>query len=119
MRKIDQNLINNINEDISFIEILQKKYKNNLDKIKKELSIEAGFYLTNSEREVRKLNKNEVISSLKYLGCEFSDYNIIPIFDIMDNNYIVYMSDQDKFAIFNIIDEVLFDKVDTIIELLS
>ena len=28
----------------------------------------------------------------------------------MDNNYIVYMSDQDKFAIFNIIDEVLFDK---------
>ncbi|MTO50817.1 hypothetical protein GMC37_13140, partial [Turicibacter sanguinis] len=71
------------------------------------LSWEADFYLNENGRAFRRITQKERANSKEYLDFDFEKERLIPLFDLSDNNYIVYQTNKNSYGIFNLIDEVI------------
>lgn len=60
------------------------------------------------ENDWRTLSIDEIFNASNELHVDFCKLKIVPLFDTGDNDFIVYCSENDAWAKFNIIDECLF-----------
>ena len=65
------------------------------------------------------LSLAEMLGTEETLGISFSDKHLVPVVDCCDGDYIVYDYDKEVWAIYNMIDEVVFRQGDSLIELLG
>ncbi len=99
---INETIINKVFIQNYFMEELQS------EELKKVLSLENDFYTNQKNSEVRKLSQNEISKSEEYLDYDFKNEKLIPLFDIMDNDYLCFDNKKKEYCIFNIIDEISF-----------
>lgn len=76
---------------------------------------EKGYFLENDNRV---LSCDEIIDAEKDLQVDFVKKGIIPIIDCGDNDFIVFILQTNKWAMYNIVDEVLFKKRDSLEDLI-
>ena len=69
------------------------------------------------ENESRTLSLREVLNAEEDNGIPFKSKKIIPIADRGDNDYIVYNVQAKTWAMYNIVDETLFDSKESFEEL--
>lgn len=62
--------------------------------------------------DMRLLSKEEILNYKKELNIEID--NIIPLIDLYDNNFLIYNIKENAFEKLNIVDEITYEKVDTI-----
>lgn len=65
------------------------------------------------ENESRTLSLNEVLNAEEDNGVPFKSKKIIPVSDKGDNDYIVYDGNKKEWAIYNIVDETIFNENDS------
>ena len=92
---------------------IKSKY---LDKV---LSLKKGFYINNNNRTLRKLSSGEMYKSKDYLEYDFNIKKLVPIFDIMDNDFLCFDIAKNKYCCFNMIDEVSFDEQTDLFKLIE
>ena len=71
------------------------------------------------KEDLRLLSKQEIENFKEDNMCEID--GLVPLFDISNNDFIVYIINSDTFGIYNIVDELLYEKnynIDEIINLL-
>lgn len=73
------------------------------------LSMESEFV-----DDKRLLSLKEILAADKELGTDFVVRKLIPIFDGMDNDFIVYDLQEKNWALFNIVDLCQFGKRDAL-----
>lgn len=73
------------------------------------LSMESEFV-----DDKRLLSLKEILSADKELGTDFVVRRLIPVFDGMDNDFIVYNLQEKNWALFNIVDLCQFGKRDSL-----
>ena len=83
------------------------------------LSLKADFYLNKSGRVFRKITPKEQANPKEYLDFDFQTEQLIPLFDLSDNNYIVYQTNKNSYGIFNLIDEVVTDEQENFLKLIK
>lgn len=72
---------------------------------------EPVFFLVNGN-ECSLLSKEEINDYKTYLQTNID--NIVPLIDLMDNNFIVYVIEENNFKMLNITDDILYKNVDDI-----
>ena len=70
------------------------------------------------EEERRAFSYNEIMNASEEYGFDFKALEIIPFMDAYDNNLIVYLIADKKWAMFSMSDEVIFRKRDKLEEAL-
>lgn len=90
----------------------------NNDEIKSFLSLKSGFY-SMGDNFFRKLDDNEILETLKYLAVDMTKIHLIPLFDISDNDFISYDVQNNEFTIFNIQEEIKFQKTNNFLDYLT
>lgn len=60
--------------------------------------------------ECRIVTVKEMVSSNNIMGVDFKEKGIIPLIDVMDNDFIVYSINEKLYYIYNIVEDVFFDK---------
>lgn len=71
-----------------------------------------NLFFLNESNECRLLSKEEINDYKKHLGTNVD--NIIPLIDLMDNNFIVYVKEENDFKMLNTTDDILYKNVDNI-----
>lgn len=69
------------------------------------------------ENESRTLSINEIINAEKGFGVPFKSNNYVPIAELGCDDYIIYNTETEKWCIYNIIDELVFDETSEFEEL--
>ena len=69
------------------------------------------------ENESRTISVEEVMNAEEDNGVPFASVFIIPIVELGDNDFIVFDGNNHNWCIYNILDEITFDKTDTFEEL--
>lgn len=70
------------------------------------------------ENESRTLSLREVLQAEKIFKIPFASIKYIPIVDKGNNDFIIYDGEKKKWAMYNILEESVFDESDTIDELI-
>ena len=112
--------LNNLNT----VEILSSRikdvetiYKCNLnEKLSKIISYADSVSFFDEER--RALSYKEIIDPINNIDYDFIIRGLIPLIDAYDNSYIVFVIKENKWAKYNIYDEVLFKKKNSFEEVL-
>ena len=78
------------------------------------LSAKIGSTRLDGEKYRRLLSIAEIADASVDMNVDFAAYALIPLFDLADNDYIVYDAKHEKWAIFNIVDEIIFNESDTL-----
>lgn len=94
------------NDKITTIENI---YSQNFPDIIKQIiscAGDGGFF--DDENFCRQLSFDDIIHAQKDLNVNFVAYEIIPLFDKMDNDYVVFNFKKGEWAMFNIVDESFF-----------
>lgn len=103
--------------DVKKVEKIQEVYKTELpDDLKRIISTsEETIFL---DEEGRILSFSEIVDAETDLHVDFKNKGIIPIVDCGENDFIVYHFNDDFWSRFNIIDETVFKKKDSLVEVL-
>lgn len=115
-----------------------KEYLERMDELQidnEKVSKIEGLYETKMPEVVRKIISNNdetifleecrVLSLLEIAGAEadlhvdFKGKQILPLFDCMDNDFIVYHYGTGKWSLFNIVDECVFKIRNSLMDLLE
>lgn len=83
-----------------FLQINNEK----LNKILNYINDESVFF----KEDARLISKSEIENFEKECQCNIN--GMIPLIDVFNNDFIVYICDSDLFGMYNIVDELLFDK---------
>ncbi len=101
-------LLSFVSESCKSISEIEKIYSCELDDdIKEVLNTK---YESKKFKTLRRVSINEIKDSEKDLGIDFISNKIIPIFDVGDNDFIIYEISSKSFALFNITDSTTFKK---------
>ena len=119
MSTISKEIFKQVKVNDKFIDKCNSIFNAKIDYIGKELSLKPGFYGNINKREIRKLSNDEILESKNALDFDFTIQSLIPIFDVMDNNYLCFDSRKKQFCIFNTIDEIASDYKDAIMDLID
>jgi len=68
------------------------------------------------DEERRALSFNEIENPIKTLNFDFASEKIIPVIDAYDMTYIVYITDEKKWAKFSVVDKTIYKKKDNLEE---
>ncbi|MCI6664314.1 MAG: hypothetical protein MSL09_08895 [Spirochaetia bacterium] len=102
----------------SLITKIETKYGKIEDSfVKQLLSVRLDDNFLDSEDILRFLTISEILSADENLSVSFSLKNTIPMFDIGDNDFIIYQLNSKKWACMNIIDGTIFSEKETLEEL--
>ena len=97
----------------SLIDSIESKYGKIDDTfVKQLLSVHLDDNFLDGDDILRLLSSSEILSANENLGVNFTEKRIIPLFDIGDNDFIVYLITEQKWALMNIVDESVFSKED-------
>ena len=89
------------------IDKIKERYK--IEKLSIELEqVLSDNYIVGPNK--RKLTKEDIFMANEELGVDFQAYGLIPIIDIYDNDFICYQIHNNKWCVFNIVDEMSFCK---------
>ena len=105
--------------DDSKVKKIEKLYKCTIpDDVKRIISNcdETIFF---DDDDCRVLSFDEILDAEEDLEVEFRKEKMIPLFDCLDNDFIVYKTDSQTWMLYNIVDEMDFDEVDSLEELLE
>lgn len=100
------------------IDAIQKLYKAELPDILKKIISRANETVFFNDGS-RILSFDEIMDAKKDLHVDFKSKGIIPFADCGENDFIVYHFNDEFWSKFNIIDESVFKKKNTIEELLK
>lgn len=84
-------------------------YKAQLPELLAKIVSVAG-QVTFFDEERRALSFEGIIYASEDIGVDFVDKGMIPIIDAYDLNYIVYMVKEQKWAVFNVADDDIFEE---------
>lgn len=97
--------------------LFTKKFKKDINSFAmKMISYAKESVFVNEERRV--LAYDEIVDFDLEYDFELEEYGIIPLIDCYDNDYIVYLVNEDKWAKFNTSDKCIFKKKNTVEELI-
>jgi len=106
-----------INED--FVKRVEAMYSREIpDEIKRIVSINKDTVFYDDFPLLRGLSHSEIFDSSHDMSVDFIHKGIIPLFDVGDNDYIVYDVLEKRWYTFNIVNEVKFNKASSLIEYL-
>ena len=108
--KIDQQRVNSV-------ELVYGKINDEL--AKKILSLNLNDYFLESEDFLRILSMDDILGASQSLKIDFISRNIIPFFDVGDNDFIVYHTKSGKWSYMNIVDEICFSEADSLDKLIK
>jgi len=109
----------NIEIDVAFITQLEKMYNSLLPneiKLIASMSKETVFY--DDFPLLRGLSNEEIIDASADMSVDFIGKNLLPLFDIGDNDYIVFDLAEKVWYKFDIVDEVKFSRAENLREYL-
>lgn len=110
---------------MSTVEFLDKlnKTKNDSAKVSKiadayhvELNEDLSKIISCAEKENffdedrRALSYKEILNPVRYMGIDFVSKGLIPLVDIYDNTYVVYIITEKKYALYSATDDLTFKK---------
>lgn len=96
-------------ETEAMINSLEGKYQASfLPEVKQILQIGTVGFLQVGKRKIRFMGLSEIGNADEFLHVPFIQKHLIPLFDLMDNDFICYNLKANNYCIFNIIDESEF-----------
>lgn len=98
------NLFNKKNNNNLNFDSLLKIDNHNLNKILKYVSDKPILF----EENLRLISKREIENFENEYKCKVD--GLIPLIDVSDNDFIVYICDKKTFGMYNIVDELLFNE---------
>ena len=111
--------LNDITIRDEFVKQVEKLYGNiNNNEIKLMLSLKNNFYNL-GDKLFRKLDDDEILDPVKYLGVNMLQIHLVPLFDISDNDFITYDVQNNEFALFNIQEEIVFSRTNKFLDYLN
>ena len=111
--------LNDITIRDEFVKQVEKLYGNiNNNEIKLMLSLKNDFYNL-GDKLFRKLDDDEILDPVKYLGVNMAQIHLVPLFDISDNDFITYDVQNNEFALFNIQEEIVFSRTNKFLDYLN
>lgn len=103
-----------INDD--FISRVEALYEESLAKeIKQILSINKEAIFFDGSSFLKLLSNDEVLDATQDMAVDFKLHNLIPVFDLGDNDYICYNLNSSTWCKFNIVEELQFSKSETLL----
>lgn len=87
--------------------------------VKKILSYKFEDYFLESEDFLRALSLDEIINAKENFQVDFPKKQVIPLFDLCDNDFIVYHVNENKWSIMNITDSIFSLKTTNLLSLLE
>lgn len=107
MNKLElKTILGSIKEDKRFIDKCKKAYGNLPDVVIKLLSYNDNNRFIESWRVV---SESEVLNPIEVIHVDFRGENIIPVINVMDNDYLCYDLEKKRWTMYNIVDNVKFD----------
>ena len=106
--------------DEALVEQVQKNYEMELPQVVKHilsLHHEVSFY--DDIPLLRGLSFHEILTANEDLKVDFIAQSLLPVFDIGDNDFVVYDFSEQVWCLFNIVDEVKFRKSSDILTLIE
>ncbi|MBR5210585.1 MAG: hypothetical protein IKV67_12130 [Paludibacteraceae bacterium] len=115
-------------------EFLESLHDNNIDdmKVKKiedlykcDISDEVKQIVSNCDETIffdddsRVLSFDEILDAEEDLHVEFIKKKMLPLFDCLDNDFVVYKTDTHTWMKFNIVDEIDYEEADSLEEILE
>ena len=100
----------------SIVDRIEKVYSKNLPELLQRIvsHTDKPFFFDDGTHI---LSYTEVLKAEEELGVAFPEKYIIPVVDCCDGNYIVYDYQNKVWAIYNIIDDIIFNQGNTLYEL--
>lgn len=90
---------------------LERKYETCFTPtVKLILQLGAVSFGQVNERKARFMGLHEIVNADEFLHIDFTMKQLLPLFDLMDNDFICFHVKDESYYVFNIIDETLFFK---------
>lgn len=113
-------LLTNTTIDNSIVERVEKVYgKIESTEVKKILSYKFEDYFLESDDFLRALSLDEILDAKDSLHVDFPAKRIIPLFDVCDNDFVVYHLDKNVWSMMNITDLSIFLETTDVLSLLK
>ena len=107
--------LSNVQIDDVFVAQLDKMYGVSLpDEVRKIVSISTETVFYDDFSLLRGLSHAEILSASSDMSVDFIGKHLLPLFDVGDNDYIVFATAEKTWYRFNIVDEVEFDKAENL-----
>lgn len=118
--KLKDKLINivNVQIDTGFVAQLERAYGVLPIEVKRLVSLNKETISYDDFSLLRSLSHAEITDASSDMAVDFIGKGLLPLFDVGDNDYIVYDVAEKTWCRFNIVDEVKFSISKTITELL-
>jgi hypothetical protein len=101
--------LNNVPVNVQFTAQTENIYKASLsDEVKKILSLSEETMLYDDKPLLRKLSSAEIIEANEDLEVDFIGQSLLPVFDMGDNDFVVFDFAENRWCLFNIVDEIKF-----------
>lgn len=107
---IDNSIVNSVEKVYGKIESIE---------LKKILSYKFEDYFLESDDFLRALSLDEILDAKDCLHVDFPAKGIIPLFDVCDNDFIVFNLNKNVWSLMNIVDLTLFSETDDVLSLLN
>jgi len=106
--------------DAAFVAQLETMYSTTFpDEVKRIVSISDDTVSYDDFSLLRGLSHVEISDASEDMAVDFIGKGILPLFDVGDNDYIVYDISEKTWYKFNIVDEVKFSKTSSLSEYLT
>jgi hypothetical protein len=114
------NELNNVKIDTDFVARLEITYRISLPiEVKSLVSLGKATIFYDDFPLLRGLSHDEILSAPSDMAVDFIGEKIVPIFDVGDNDYIVYDIAEGAWCRYNIVDGIKFGKSKALTELLG
>ena len=105
--------------DVDFVNQVETIYKCKLpDSVKHILSIDSELRFDDKGR-MFKLTKDMILDASLAMNTDFLKFNLLPIFDLYDNDYVCYDYTNGVWCQFNIVIDLLFNQNKSLKDLLG
>jgi len=112
--------LDNVQVDDSLISEIETLYEIELpDEIKKIISLNKDGIFYDDIELLRGLSSDEILNASEDLSIEFVELYLIPLFDIGNNNFIVYNFEKKLWFKFNLVEEFVSEEAQSLLELLK
>jgi len=111
--------LNKVQTDNFLVNKIETLYKTELpNDLKKIVSLNKDTIFYEDKDMLRGLSFNEILNASDDLEVGFIELNLLPLFDIGDNDFIVYNFKKKCWSLFNIVDEILFRETSDLLDYL-
>jgi len=103
--------LSEVTTDEAFVQSIESVYNARLsDEVKKIISLNQDAIFYEDKEIMRSLSNSEILNASEDLQVDFLGKSLLPVFDIGDNDFIIFDLSEDCWYLFNIVDEVKFKK---------